>query len=72
MQTEGVEIVRRRQMLGWQQIDLARAAKLSQAWVCRIERDDADPGPRAVKALAVALGCEMTDILRHDRAEQAS
>jgi transcriptional regulator with XRE-family HTH domain len=72
MQTDGVEIVRRRQMLGWQQVDLARTAKLSQAWLSRIE-GGSDPGPRAVKRIADALGCEISDILRNvEPVEQAS
>lgn len=63
VRTNGKEIVRRRQELGWRQVDLSNESKVSQPWLCRIESGEYDGSPRVIKKLADALGCKVTDLI---------
>lgn len=66
MQTNGREIVRRREALGWRQVDLAAKSGVSAAWLCRIEKDEYDGSVRTIKALADALGCQVADLAANE------
>jgi SOS-response transcriptional repressor LexA len=51
----GARIRRRRKELGMSQVELAAAANLNQGYLSQIENGRANPRPRTIDALAVAL-----------------
>lgn len=63
MQTNGGEIVRRRELLGMRQIDLSEKSGVKAPWLSRIERGQHGGSPLVVKRIADALGCEIADLL---------
>ena len=63
MQTDGSEIIRRRELLGMRQVDLAAKSGVKAPWLSRIERGAHNGSPPALKKIADALGCEIADLL---------
>lgn len=53
----------RRVERGMTQLQLARAAQVSNAYIGRLENQEAAPGVDTVDKLAVALGCTVHDLL---------
>ena len=48
---------------GMTQLQLARAAQVSNAYIGRLEKEEAAPGVDTVQRLADALGCTIHDLL---------
>jgi transcriptional regulator with XRE-family HTH domain len=55
MTLTGAQVREARELLGWTQIRLARAAKVSQTTACNVERDDARLTTWAQHAIRSAL-----------------
>lgn len=49
------------------QRDLAAKAKMSQAYLCRIEVGKADPSLSTLKRLALALGVTVSELVKESR-----
>ena len=54
-----------RKQLGWTQRELAKATRLSQSFVNKIERNEADPGYRTAKGICQVLQQALTKKKRH-------
>jgi len=58
----GLKIIDLRKSKGFRQTDLAERAGISQAIISRVEKGTRNPTPKMLEKIAVALGCEFTDI----------
>ena len=59
----GRNIRRLRRRSGYSQAQLAKGARISQAWVCRLETGDENPTLASVTRIARALGVNVADLL---------
>jgi transcriptional regulator with XRE-family HTH domain len=69
--TVGRNIRRIRKQSGYSQAGLAKLARTSQSWICRIETGNENPTLGSVMRIARALRVEVTDLLR-EPAERAA
>jgi transcriptional regulator with XRE-family HTH domain len=60
----GRNIRRLRRRSGYSQAQLAKGARISQAWVCRLETGDKNPTLASVTRIARALGVNPTSAIR--------
>jgi predicted transcriptional regulator len=60
----GCNIRRIRRDLGYSQAKLAKLARISQSWICRIETSNENPTIGCMARIARALGVEAADLLR--------
>ena len=60
-----------RKQLGWTQRELAKATRLSQSFVNKIERNEADPGYRTAKGIFQVLQEAITKKKRHGLSKTA-
>ena len=60
-----------RKQLGWTQRELAKATRLSQSFVNKIERNEADPGYRTAKGIFLVLQEAITKKKRHGLSKTA-
>ena len=60
----GRNIRRIRRDLGYSQAKLAKLARTSQSWICRIETSNENPTLGCMARIARALGVEAADLLR--------
>jgi predicted transcriptional regulator len=67
----GRNIRRIRGDLGYSQAKLAKLARTSQSWSCRIETSNENPTLGCMERIARALGVEAADLLR-ERSEGIS
>ena len=67
----GRNIRRIRRDLGYSQARLAKLARTSQSWICRIETSNENPTLGCMARIARALSVETADLLR-ERAEGIS
>jgi transcriptional regulator with XRE-family HTH domain len=65
MQARGARIRRRREEAGYGLNRFAHLAGVHPSWLSRIERDQVNPSPEVLKAIADALGIAITEIARH-------
>ena len=61
--TIGRNIRRLRARSGYSQAQLAKLARISQAWVCRLETGDENPTLASVTGIARALDVEVPELL---------
>ena len=59
----GRNIRRLRRRSGYSQAQLAKGARISQAWVCRLETRDENPTLASVTRIARALGVNVAELL---------
>jgi transcriptional regulator with XRE-family HTH domain len=59
----GRNIRRLRRRSGYSQAQLAKGARISQAWVCRLETGDENPTLASVTRIARALDVEVAELL---------
>ncbi len=66
----GRNIRRIRKQSGYSQARLARLARMSQPWICRLETGDENPTLASVTRIARALGVNVAQLLQNpaDRA----
>ena len=60
----GRNIRRIRKQSGYSQASLAKLARTSQSWICRIETGNENPTLGSVTRIARALRVEVADLLR--------
>jgi transcriptional regulator with XRE-family HTH domain len=63
MNYDVARIIYERTRKGWLQGDLAKAIRVSQSMVSKIETGDAKGSPRMMKKIARVLGLSMDDII---------
>lgn len=56
------EMVKRRLMLGYTQTELAAKLGIDPGALCNIENNKRGAGPKSVKGICDALGCDFEDI----------
>ncbi len=61
--TIGRNIRRLRSRSGYSQAQLVKLARISQAWVCRLETGDENPTVASVTRIARALGVNVAELL---------
>lgn len=61
--TIGPNIRRLRVRSGYSQAQLAKLARISQAWVCRVETGDENPTHASVARIDRAVGAEVAELL---------
>jgi len=62
----GRNVRRIRRDLGYSQARLAKLARTSQSWICRIETGNENPTLGCMARISRALGVEAADLLREN------
>jgi transcriptional regulator with XRE-family HTH domain len=60
----GKKVRELRRQRGWRQIDLAAHAKLSETYICELEKGKWEIGISTLEQLAGALGIKPSDLLK--------
>ncbi|WP_420377898.1 helix-turn-helix domain-containing protein [Streptomyces filamentosus] len=64
VQPDGPKIRRQREQRGYGLRGFAKAARISHAYLSRIERGERNPQPEVMARIATVLGCGIADIQR--------
>lgn len=67
--TIGRNLRRIRMDLGYSQAQVAKLARMSQSWICKIERGNENPTLECMGRIAGALRVEASDLLRESAGE---
>ena len=65
--TLGQKVKKRREELGYTQVELAKRTQTSQPYISRLEKDDFNPSTQMIVSIAVTLGVSIDYLLIEDK-----